>query len=318
LAQVAASFWINPGLEDLMVSLRLILVIALATACSSSSSTPSEADAAGSSVPDSAIGAADAAQGDTDVAADVTNGDAPSSDGVSAFLSSYAAPFCARMQACCSQVGLTLTAAGLSACKAKLLSPVETFLRNGSEAVSPSGVRAALAAIQSSCNQPSGALTAAVVDGTSPPAGPCQYANECKGDPAACIVPIGGGPGLCSAPKRGVAGDSCIGSCDDTSPCKVSVAAAVSSSAVCYERDGLVCDAVVAQCVAITATGSSCMDSAQCGVHATCTIGSFICQPLPMLNGDCSGGGQCDANLQCSPTTYTCGPIPIGSAANCN
>lgn len=301
-----------------MASMRLILVIAVATACSSSSSTSSEADAAGKSSPDSAAGGADAAPGETDAAADVANADSPSSDGVSAFLSTYATPFCARMKTCCSQAGLTLTAAGLSACEAKLLSPVDTFLRNGSEAVSPSGVQAALAAIQSSCNQPTAALSAAVVDGTSPSAGPCQYANECKGDPAACIVPIGGGPGLCSAPKRGVAGDSCIGSCDDTSPCKVSVAAAVSSSAVCYEQDGLVCDAVVANCVAITAIGSPCMDSAECGVHATCAIGSFMCAALPKLNGDCSSGGQCDANLQCGSTASTCGPIPLGSAANCN
>jgi hypothetical protein len=299
-----------------MMSTRLILVIALATACSSPSPTTSEADAAGTSGPDSATDGENAAH--ADAAADVTNADSPSSDGVAAFLSAYAAPYCARVQTCCSQSGLTLTAAGLSACETQLLSPEEMFLRQGSEAVSPSGAQAALAAIQSSCDQPSGALTAAVVDGTSLPAGPCQYANECKGDPAACIVPIGGGPGVCSTPKRGVAGDSCIGSCDDTSRCKVSVAAAVSSSAVCYEQDGLVCDAVVFNCVAITPVGSPCMDSAQCGVHATCAVGSFTCQQLPKLNGDCSGGGPCDANLQCNPPAYTCGPIPIASPANCN
>jgi hypothetical protein len=248
----------------------------------------------------------------------MTNADSQPSDGVSAFLSAFAAPYCARVQTCCSQIGLTLTSAGRSACEAQLLSPVEGFLHKGSEAVNPSGVQAALAAIQSSCDQPSTLLTAAVVDGASLPGGSCQYAEECKGDPAASIVPIGGGPGVCSTPKRGVAGDSCIGSCDNISRCKVSVAAAVSSSAVCYEQDGLVCDAVVFNCVAITPTGSSCLDSAQCGVHATCAIGSFTCQPLPKLNGDCKSSGQCDANLRCNPATYTCGPIPIASTSNCN
>lgn len=298
--------------------MRSVLAIAFATACSGPSSTASQADAAGTSGPDSAAGGADAAPTNTDAAADVTNADSPSSDGVSAFLATYAGPYCARVQTCCSQLGLTPTAAGLSACEMQLLSPVQTALRQGSAAVSPPGARAALAAIQSTCNQPSQALAAAVVDGTSPPAGPCQYANDCNGDPAACIVPIGGGPGVCSAPRRGVAGDSCIGSCDDTSPCKVSVAAAVSSSAVCYEQDGLVCDAVVFNCVAITPIGSPCMDSAQCGVHATCAVGSFTCQALPKLNGDCSSVGQCDANLQCNSPAYTCGPVPIASAANCN
>jgi hypothetical protein len=120
-------------------------------------------------------------------------------------------------------------------------------------------------------------------------------------------------------PPRGKVGDGCSSSCDDTSVCKWSTSEGKSPYSVCYEQDGLRCDATTYTCVALSGPGGKCTDSSDCGVHADCRDGT--CVARVKLGADCSNGKSCDSGLQCgsaSSTDYTCKKFSIAWDGSCN
>jgi hypothetical protein len=247
-------------------------------------------------------------RGSPDVSPDMGRTDALSA-AAQQYVTTFAAPYCSRLAACCAQNGFPTPGPG--ACEANELGFVK-YLDDGSTVINPTTVQTILTQLQNSCDQPSYVLLASTTKGTRAAGEPCDAVDQCASDPGLCLS------GKCMAPPRGKAGDGCAATCDDYTSCRWSTSEGKSPYAMCYEADGLRCDRESHTCVALNAVGAKCADFTECGAHADCS--NEICVARAKLGADC-GRTSCDSGLQCGSGTgsaYTCQKASIAWSGSCS
>jgi hypothetical protein len=247
-------------------------------------------------------------RGSPDVSPDTGRTDALSA-AAQQYLTTYAAPYCSRLAACCAQNGFPTPR--IAACEATELGYVKS-LDDGSAVIDPGAVQTILGMLKDSCDQPSFAILATTTKGTRAAGESCDSADQCVSDPGICLN------GKCMVPPQGKAGDGCSVTCDDYTSCKWTTSEGKSPYAVCQESDGLRCAYESHTCVALTAAGAKCAEFTECGSHADCSNG--ICVARVKLGADCSRTA-CDRGLQCGNGTgsaYVCQKASIAWSGSCS
>jgi hypothetical protein len=247
-------------------------------------------------------------RGSPDVSRDTGRTDALSA-AAQEYVTTFAAPYCSRLAACCAQNGFPTPKPG--ACEANELGYVKD-LDDGSAVINPTGIQTILTMLQDSCDQPSYALLARTTKGTRAAGEPCDSVDQCASESGICLN------GKCMVPPRGKAGDGCSVTCDDYTSCKWTTSEGKSPYVMCYEADGLYCAYESHTCVALKAAGAACADFNECGTHADCTNG--ICVARTKLGADCSRT-SCDRGLQCGNGTgsaYICQKASIAWSGSCS
>jgi hypothetical protein len=225
------------------------------------------------------------------------------------YVTTYAAPYCARLAACCAQNGFPTPE--LAACEAVELGYVKS-LSDGSTVINPTAIQTILTQLQNSCDQPSYVLLARTTKGTRVAGEPCDSVDQCADEPALCLN------GKCMVPPRGKVGDGCAVTADDVTISKWTTSEGKSPYAVCYESDGLYCEYESHTCLALKAAGAKCLSSTECGAHSNCSGG--ICVPGAKLGADCSRI-SCDRGMQCglsAGSPLICQKLSIAWSGSCS
>lgn len=230
--------------------------------------------------------------------------------GEQAFVTTYATPYCTRLESCCASEGFG--SAALTNCVNNELSYYADSLRAGTASVNATGAATLLAAIEDTCDQFSYTLFGGLVVGTIAIGAECTEGYQCNGTNVMCQVGGGATTGTCVELSRGTAGDACAVTCDDMTPCLWTVYGTGTGTAACWDADGLKCDAT-GVCVAVAGIGQSCATQS-CGAHADCISDS--CVARAKLSETCSSV-SCDSTLSCDTTTLTCVKASIASSSVC-
>jgi len=235
------------------------------------------------------------------------------SSAATAFVSTYVDPYCTRLATCCATAGLKVPSQ--AACRNQELNYYVSALNDGTATVNATGVSALLASIQSTCDQPSYALSANLTAGTLPAGAACSDSAQCAGSSVVCEIPTNLTIGKCVVASRGKLGDACLVTCDNTSSCRWTVMGTTSTAtAACWNEDGLRCgDADT--CVAISAVGQSCDSFVDCGAHANCYNG--LCRANGKQGESCANYNSCESTLICDSKTMTCVKMSIAWTGSC-
>ena len=235
------------------------------------------------------------------------------SGAATAFVSTYVDPYCTRLATCCATAGLKVPSQ--AACTNQELNYYVSALNDGTATVNATGVSALLASIQSTCDQPSYALSANLTAGTLPAGAACSDSAQCAGSSVVCEIPTNLTIGKCVVASRGKLGDACLVTCDNTSSCRWTVMGTTSTAtAACWNEDGLRCgDADT--CVAISAVGQSCDSFVDCGAHANCYNG--LCRANGKQGESCANYNSCESTLICDSKTMTCVKMSIAWTGSC-
>jgi len=240
-------------------------------------------------------------------------GNSGGAQAVAEFTTSYVTPYCSRLAECCIQAGYAAPTA--TSCADTELEYYQESLADGDAQVNSAVISALLGAIQNTCDQPSYALLASLTLGTRPVGSDCTNVSQCQGDSVACIVPSSTSVGKCIALTRGRVGDPCTVGCDNTSTCRWSVfGGSVTDTAACWDEDGLQCDSVTNQCVALSGIGNYCESFTDCGVHASCI--NSACVAKGKLGESCNNGRSCESTLLCN-SSYICEKMSIAWSGSC-
>ncbi|HEY5956628.1 MAG TPA: hypothetical protein VIV60_08750, partial [Polyangiaceae bacterium] len=243
-----------------------------------------------------------------------TSSSTSTSKGTDVLVSTYVTPYCAKLSECCVKAGFVAPTA--TACADRELGFYDKSLLDGTASVNDAGVKALLAAIQNTCDQPSYGLYANLTVGTLPVGSTCTDVTQCAGDNVMCQIITTASTGKCIALSRGQLGSACASNCDNTSMCRFTLMGASpgSGTSVCWDEDGLRCDNDTGTCVALSGIGKAC-DFGTCGSHADCY--NDVCRAKGKLSESCADGRSCESTLICDGTTQTCVKMSIAWSGSC-
>jgi len=224
--------------------------------------------------------------------------------------------FCAAARSCCAQQG---EPAMLDDCESAFATKnsVAGSLASGAitvDATALAACRAAYEAAATSCEE-NAVLKACrgVTLGTVAEGAPCTNGTECaaKPGPSTCLITAPNGTvGVCSSVVHAASGQSCSFTCRAGDDCRSTTYDTTGAKlALCFEDEGLYCDATEQHCKALTPIGGACTGNDQCGINAFC---STTCQKRGTLGQACL---PCLDSLMC--VDNKCVSPPFASFATC-
>jgi hypothetical protein len=251
--------------------------------------------------------------------------------GVTDAAQTFIAQYCALIEPCCTQEGLT------SQCSFEVTQAAQQQTYDATAAASCLSALTTLQAGADFCGGlvvPSGSWT--VIPACAPVFGsprvtagvgqPCNQDSDCASGPnggAVCLTTFVTGDGgtntLTSTCQQltGKVGDACFGTASfggiSSNPAQ--------TGAICDQSQGVFCDDPTALCVATEAVGASCDTSFKCdAVTAYCNFSNAgICAARVQLGATCVGGlfNECAGNAYCNDTSKKC-TAPGGAGAACS
>lgn len=236
---------------------------------------------------------------DNERTADSTGGPTGPSDEAN-FRSQFGALACASLETCCREAGFgynpTICMAFIS--PAPNTNPAVTF--------DPMAAGECLNQLQNaelSCS-----------DGTdTPPCDRVYIGSKAPGEPcsddAECALPENGqrecdlSDSVCIAKVRGVEGQPCQMSCEETNGGYLCLGAGLDDGGFerveCWREDGLSCSSGV--CTSLGGPGATCSGDRDCSADAYCE-GFAACAPRVALGASCTTSGECVTDAYCDTT----------------
>lgn len=249
--------------------------------------------------------------------------------------SEFITNFCAQIEPCCSNVGLSTSGATCTALTQAAASEGTFDAANGAACIAEIQREEAADTFCTTlgndipaCNQVF-ASTGTVQGGQ-----PCTQTSQCATPPgggATCFLSVSTQDGgttqtqTCVQTTTGQVGD---GPCVGTIQPGITVYSWSGSGppppqgVLCSVADGLTCDGATQKCLALAGVGQPCTQDSDCITSAYCaTVGSGQ-QCAPRLGDGSSCGNAptgCQATLYCNPTNTSCAPqVAFGSACTVN
>lgn len=252
--------------------------------------------------------------------------------GLSAAAQTFIAQYCAFIEPCCGQGGLT------SECSLQVTNAAQAGTY---DATAGASCLAALTTLQSGAGadfcgglvvpNTSWAVIPACAgvfrsQGVTPAGQTCIQDSDCAPGPnggAICLTSFATGDGGASTLTQtcqqltGKVGDTCFGT---------AAFGAISSSptqtgAICDQSKGVFCDNQTSLCISTYAVGKSCNSYDMCDpVTAYCNLsGTNLCTARVQLGGTCAGGlfNECVGNTYCDDTSKKCTALG-GAGAACS
>lgn len=239
---------------------------------------------------------------------------------------------------CCTKSGKTYDG---GTCEAFLvLASLEASFNQGAADTCIAALRAAQGSA-TFCTDHGGADVTAKCDavytqtgGSVAAGGACKSDSSCAAVPngeAACINPsqdFESNARICQAQNRAPEGADCGG--DHYKLSNISSTVTQSRDAqvnICWEEDGLYCDAKTKKCTRKAAVGEKCDSSQSCAAGAYCGYGSDTttfeneCIALGKLDEPCSSTytTSCETGLHCDSVSRKCATdVPLGGACDSN
>jgi hypothetical protein len=246
--------------------------------------------------------------------------------------SSFATQYCALLDPCCADAGLSTSGQQCT----------ELIAAAGSaETFNASSAQACLDAMKTASTQPgfcsgdlsasscNGVFSSSSSSGTTAPGQPCTQDGNCapaagSGGNATCLFAPGADGGsaqVCVQTLPGHSGQGpCIGTQSGTETTYGFSGPPPSLGYVCDVADGLTCSSTTQKCEAPATKGEACSADSDCTAADYCDFSgtSNTCTPRVSDGAACSlGGAECVPTAYCDTTSQTCVPA-LASGAACS
>ncbi len=262
--------------------------------------------------------------------------------GATSDVNGFADQYCAALEPCCADAGLSTTG---TSCHALI-----TLLAGATQYDAAKGA-ACIQTIQQASGQPGFCTTfggasasaacngvfsgleggASASTGSTQPGQACTFSTDCAPAPgggAECIS-TGGATSICVQTTDGKAGDSpCVATVSgSTTSFTFSTGTVPSPAYVCNVADGVSCSQTTNACAPLAQVGQSCSSDLDCAQTAYCSFGAATsgpqCAPRLADGASCAASlSGCMATSACDVTTMTCKPLspdgsPCADASTC-